>query len=73
MIKKSSLNNRRLRSIRKSEVYEAVLTDLYLIGALQQDVVETLTGKKISSHLVNPLDGQKPSEVIDDDEEPPVV
>jgi len=51
----SSLNNRRMRSLRRDPVYEAVMTDLYLIGALDKSVVEQLLGKTVSEHLVSPL------------------
>lgn len=51
----SRVNNRKLRAIRRDIVYEAIMTDLYLIGALPKDVVEKLTGYKVSEHLDNPL------------------
>jgi hypothetical protein len=55
MIKKSRLNNRRLRALRSDPIYEAVITDLYLIGAIDKQVAETLTGREIADHLTSPL------------------
>lgn len=50
-----SLNNRRMRAMRKTEAYQAVMLDLYLIGALEKDVVEQLIGASIPSHLMQPI------------------
>lgn len=49
------LNNRKMRAYRKDIMYEAIMTDLYLIGALDKDVVEALVGHKVSEFLENPL------------------
>lgn len=54
-MKVSSLNNRRMRAMRKTEAYEAVMLDLYLIGALDKNVVEQLIGATIPSHLISPI------------------
>lgn len=50
------LNNRKLRALRKDILYEAVMTDLYVIGALEKDVVEKLIGHEISEYITNPLE-----------------
>jgi hypothetical protein len=50
------LNNRKLRAMRKDILYEAIMTDLVLIGALDKDLVERLIGHKISEHLVEVVD-----------------
>lgn len=50
-----SLNNRRMRAMRKTEAYQAVMLDLYLIGALEKEVVEQLIGASIPSHLTQPI------------------
>ena len=58
------LNNRKLRALRKSEIYEAVLTDLYLIGALEQEVVEKIIGHKVHEHLTSPLE-----DIVEEDDD----
>lgn len=50
------LNNRKMRALRKDIMYELIMTDLYLIGALEKDVIEKLLGHTISEHLTNPLE-----------------
>ena len=49
------LNNRKMRAIRKDVMYEAIMTDLYLIGAIDKSVAEDLVGHQISEYLVSPL------------------
>jgi len=44
-----------MRAMRKSESYEAVMIDLFLIGALEKGVVEKLIGAQIPEHLVSPI------------------
>jgi hypothetical protein len=44
-----------MRAMRKTEAYQAVMLDLYLIGALEKDVVEQLIGASIPSHLTQPI------------------
>jgi len=53
-LRQSSLNNMHIENIRRTQEYEAVMTDLALIGALPRDAVEKLTGKKIPDHLTAP-------------------
>lgn len=48
--KTCSLNNRRLRALRNDPVYEAVMVDLYLMGAMEKETVEKLVGK-VPDHL----------------------
>lgn len=55
MTSRSRLNNRKLRALRTEPVYEAVLTDLYLIGALDRAVVEKLIGHAVAEGLRDPL------------------
>jgi hypothetical protein len=47
-----------MRAVRKTDAYQAVMIDLFLIGALEQEVVEKLIGNKIPEYLVSPLDGK---------------
>jgi len=63
-MKATNLNNRRLRAIRKTEAYEAVMLDLYLIGALSKEVVEKLIGCTIPDHLTNPITDTKPEPTV---------
>ena len=58
----SRLNNRKMHALRKDVMYEAIMTDLYLIGALEKSVVEQLTGHPLSSALTSPLTGKQPVE-----------
>lgn len=53
-LKKARLNNMKLSYARQTEVYEAVMVDLYLIGALPKEVVEKLTGREILDTLTAP-------------------
>ncbi len=54
------MNNRKLRALRTEPMYETILTDLFLIGALDRSVVEKLIGHPVAETLVNPLDGSEP-------------
>jgi hypothetical protein len=49
------LNNRKMIAIRKDIMYEAIMTDLYLIGALEKEIVEKLIGRPVSEHLTSPI------------------
>ena len=53
-MKATRLNNRKLAALRKDMVYEAVMTDLVLIGALDKEVVEQLIGRQIGEFLRDP-------------------
>lgn len=55
MSTRSRLNNRKLRALRTETIYEAIMTDLCLIGALDRDVTEKLIGHKLCAGLKNPL------------------
>ena len=63
-MKASALNNRRMRALRRDPIYEAVMTDLCLIGAIDKSVIEKLTGHAVSDHLTNPLGEEQ--QVVED-------
>jgi hypothetical protein len=46
-MKKSRLNNMKLQFHRREPLYEAIMVDLYLMGALPKDVVERYIGAQI--------------------------
>jgi hypothetical protein len=48
------MNNLKMGSIRMTPEYEALMADLYLIGAIPKNVAEALCGHKIASNLVLP-------------------
>jgi hypothetical protein len=58
-LKKSRLNNKGLNFQRKDLMYEAIMTDLYLMGAIPKEIAEQYTGVKISDELRAPeeIDG----------------
>lgn len=43
-----------LNHTRRDPMYESIMTDLVLMGALDKRVVEAFTGTKISEHLKPP-------------------
>ena len=53
-LKPSRLNNMRLSFQRRDLNYEAVMTDLYLMGALPKEIVEKFTGRAIPDHITLP-------------------
>lgn len=56
MYKKNTLNNIILSNKRKDPVYQAVMTDLALAGAIDMKIAEALLGYKIPDYLKLPLD-----------------
>lgn len=64
---KSRLNNRKLEFQRKELVYEAVMTDLVLMGALPRSLAEKFIGHEIPEYLTPPA-GVEASE-IDEEED----
>lgn len=56
MYKKNTLNNIILGNKRKDPVYQAVLTDLALAGAIDIKIAEALLGYKIPDYLKLPAD-----------------
>lgn len=59
MYKKNTLNNIILSNKRKDPVYQAVLTDLALAGAIDIKIAEALLGYKIPDYLKLPADFDK--------------
>jgi len=55
-MKASRINDRKLRALRRDPIYEAVMVDLCLIGALDKNVVQQLIGREIADHLTSPLE-----------------
>lgn len=55
-LRKARFNNMKLHYIRETEIYEGVLLDLYLIGALPKETVEKLTGRQIPAELSLPAE-----------------
>ena len=56
MYKKNTLNNIILSNKRKDPVYQAVLTDLALAGAIDIKIAEALLGYQIPDYLKLPAD-----------------
>jgi hypothetical protein len=56
------VNNRKMRAIRKDIMYEAIMTDLYLLGAFDKSTVEKLLGHTVSEHLSLPSEIQNESD-----------
>lgn len=76
MYKKNTLNNIILSNKRKDPVYQAVMTDLALAGAIDMKIAEALLGYKIPDYLKLPVDfdqklaaAMEEAESIDVDEE----
>jgi hypothetical protein len=55
----STLNNREMAYYRREPVYEAILTDLVLIGALEKDIAEGLLGHDIAKNIALPFEHEK--------------
>ena len=51
MIKRNTLNNIIMGNKRKDHVYQTVITDLALVGAIPRDKAEKLLGYQIPSYL----------------------
>ena len=56
----SRLNNMKLGFHRKELLYEAIMTDLVLMGALPKDVVEKYIGHPIPDYLKPPATMEEP-------------
>lgn len=56
MTRRNTLNNIILCNKRKDPVYQAVLTDLALAGAIDIKIAEALLGYKIPDYLKLPVD-----------------
>ena len=48
------LNNKSMRNLRKDTVYQCLVVDLYLIGALEKEEAELLIGSGIPKGLCLP-------------------
>lgn len=59
VLRRPRLNNLQLGYQRNELVYEAVMTDLYLMGIIPKEVVETFTGRQISDSVKLPLAAQE--------------
>lgn len=54
MSRKNTLNNVTMENIRKTQVYQAVITDLAIEGAIALDAAERLLGYEIPEYLHGP-------------------
>ena len=54
-LKKARLNNMKLEFQRKELMYEAIMADLVLMGALPKETVEQFTGREIPDYLKSPI------------------
>jgi len=54
MKRKCRLNNLRLRNLRADPMYEAIMVDLVLMGALPKAMVEAQLGCEIPDYLTAP-------------------
>jgi len=79
MYRKNTLNNIILGNKRKDPVYQAVMTDLALSGAIDIKIAEALLGYEIPDYLKLPVDfearlkaAMEEAESIDVDEDEPV-
>jgi hypothetical protein len=54
VLKKARLNNLQLSYQRNDLVYEAVMTDLHLMGIIPKDVLEAFTGRQMSESVQVP-------------------
>jgi hypothetical protein len=54
-LKKPRLNNLQLTYQRNDLTYEAVMTDLMLMGVIPRNVLEAFTGRQISDGLKLPV------------------
>jgi hypothetical protein len=61
-MKQPRLNNMTLSFARRSIEYEAVMTDLVLMGAIPKDVCEQFTGVKFADYLKPPAGYTPPDE-----------
>lgn len=75
MARKYRLNNRMLRNIRKNEeVYQAIVTDLKLLGKISGEEAKKLLGCEVPAYVslgdnTAAADTSSPSAQSDDDEE----
>jgi hypothetical protein len=60
-MKQPRLNNMTLGFARRSVEYEAVMTDLVLMGAIPKEVCEAFTGTKFADYL-KPPEAFKPTQ-----------
>lgn len=54
MSRKNTLNNVTMENIRKTQAYQAVITDLAIEGAVSLDAAERLLGYEIPEYLHGP-------------------
>jgi hypothetical protein len=66
MIKKPRLNNIQLAYKRNDLIYEAVMTDLYLMGLIPKNVVEAFTGREVSEQIKMPAEATKLNTVAEE-------
>ena len=59
VLRKPRLNNLQLGYQRNELVYEAVMTDLCLMGIIPKEVVEAFTGRQMSDSVKLPLAAQE--------------
>jgi hypothetical protein len=61
-LRKPRLNNMTLGYQRRSVEYEAIMTDLVLMGAIPKEVCEKFTGTKFGEYLKAPEGYEAPTE-----------
>jgi hypothetical protein len=59
ILKKPRLNNLQLGYQRNELTYEAVMTDLYLMGIIPKDVCEAFTGREVSDSVQIPANAKE--------------
>lgn len=76
MARKNRLNNRMLRNMRKEPEYQAVITDLVLLGKLTKEEAKKVLGYEVPDYLsldaasgVTPTSGNTPTPASGDDDD----
>ena len=54
MVRRNTLNNMQMENIRRTQAYQAVITDLAIEGVLPVETAETLLGYEIPDFLHDP-------------------
>lgn len=58
-LKKPRLNNLQLSYQRNELTYEAVMTDLYLMGIIPKDVLQAFTGREVHDTITIPANAKE--------------
>jgi hypothetical protein len=54
VLRRARLNNLNLNYQRNDLVYEAVMTDLYLMGLISKEVLQAFTGRELGANIQLP-------------------